>query len=52
MREKTRILIADDNQEFSKTLTTAADVRAIYGGYWTSDSSFSASGVYCWRRTS
>lgn len=37
---------------FSKTLTTAADVRAIYGGYWTSDSSFSASGVYCWRRTS
>lgn len=37
---------------FSKTLTTAADVRALYGGYWTSDSSFSATGVYCWRRTS
>lgn len=37
---------------FSKSLTTAADVRALYGGYWTSDSSFSASGVYCWRRTS
>lgn len=36
----------------SKTLTTAADVRALYGGYWTSDSSFSATGVYCWRRTS
>lgn len=36
----------------SKTLTTAADVRAIYGGNWTSDSSFSATGVYCWRRTS
>ena len=37
---------------FSKTLTTAADVRALYGGNWTSDSSFSATGVYCWRRTS
>ena len=36
----------------SKTLTTAADVRALYGGNWTSDSSFSATGVYCWRRTS
>ncbi len=36
----------------SKSLTTAADVRALYGGYWTSDSSFSATGVYCWRRTS
>lgn len=36
----------------STTLTTAADVKAIYGGNWTSYSGISVSGLYCWRRTS
>ena len=36
----------------STTLTTAADVKAVYGGNWTSYSGISVSGLYCWRRTS
>ena len=36
----------------STTLTTAADVKTLYGGNWTAYSGFSASGLYCWRRTS
>lgn len=36
----------------STTLTTAAAVKAVYGGNWTSYSGFSVSGLYCWRRTS
>lgn len=36
----------------STTLTTAADVKALYGGNWTAWSGISATGLYCWRRTS
>lgn len=36
----------------STTLTTAAEVRELYGGYWTAYSGISVSGLYCWRRTS
>lgn len=36
----------------STTLTTAAAVKAVYGGNWTAYSGISVSGLYCWRRTS
>ena len=36
----------------STTLMTAASVKDLYGGNWTSYTGISVSGLYCWRRTS